>query len=208
MSPRESAARAAASRWVSVSRLWPGGAGSEGAATTCGAGWAPADADGLDALAKHKQLGPHAKVAREAYERVLSALDHDLNTSVALAVLGDVAKAANEVTLLSQKALRKDAAGLALARLAARLLENAFVRAGAVLGLFRATPAEFFARTLTRRLGLRQLDPAAIEAQIQARKAAREAKEWARADLIRDELLATGVELMDGAEGTSFRVLL
>ena len=165
-------------------------------------------AEGLDALAKHKQLGPHAKVAREAYERILSALDHDLNTSVALAVLGDVAKAANEVTLLAQKALRKDAAGLALARLAARLLENAFVRAGAVLGLFRATPAEFFARTLSRRLGLRQLDPAVIEAQIQARKAAREAKEWARADLVRDELLATGVELMDGAEGTSFRVLL
>ncbi|RYG85979.1 cysteine--tRNA ligase, partial [bacterium] len=133
-------------------------------------------AEGLDALAKHKQLGPHAKVAREAYERILSALDHDLNTSVALAVLGDVAKAANEVTLLAQKALRKDAAGLALARLAARLLENAFVRAGAVLGLFRATPAEFFARTLSRRLGLRQLDPAVIEAQIQARKAAREAK--------------------------------
>ena len=63
-------------------------------------------------------------------------------------------------------------------------------------------------RTLVRRLRLRQLDAAAIQAQIDARKAARDAKEWARADAIRDELLATGVELMDGADSTSYRVLL
>ncbi len=167
-----------------------------------------AGADTMDALAKHKLLGPHAKVGREAVERALTALDHDLNTSVALAVLGDVAKAANEIALLVQKALRKDEGGKQLAAHAARLLESAFVQIGAVLGLFRATPADFFERTLARRLRIRQLDAAAIEAAIAARKAAREAKEWARADEIRDELLATGVELMDGPDVTTYRVLL
>ena len=171
------------------------------------AGDAPG-AETLGALAKHKLLSPHAAIGREAYERVLAALDHDLNTSVALAVLGDVAKAANEVTLLAQKALRKDEAGKALAAGAAHLLQDAFVRIGAVLGLFRATPEEFFERTLARRLSLRQLEPAAITARIEARRSAREAKEWAQADVIRDELLATGVELMDGPAGTSYRVLL
>ncbi len=162
----------------------------------------------LEALGKHKLLSAHAKVGREAYDRVLTALDGDLNTSVALAILGDVAKAANEVALLVQKALRKDAAGKELACHAARLLEAAFVQIGAVLGLFRVPPATFFERTLERRLRLRQLDAAAIESQIAARKAARDGKEWARADAIRDELLATGVELMDGVDSTSFRVLL
>ena len=160
------------------------------------------------ALLAHKQIGPHAKVGIEAYERVLAALDQDLNTAVALAVLGEVAKSANEIALLVQKALRKDEAGKKLAFAAAARVHRAFTDIGAVLGLFRATPEEFFTRTLERRLRIRELEASLIEAKIAERKAARDAKEWARADQTRDELLALGVELMDGADGTSYRVLL
>ncbi len=48
-------------------------------------------------------------------------------------------------------------------------------------------------------------DVAAIETAIADRRAARAARDWAAADLIRDRLLADGVLLEDGATGTTWR---
>ena len=48
-------------------------------------------------------------------------------------------------------------------------------------------------------------DEAEIEALIAQRLAARKAKDFARADAIRAELLAQGVILEDGAAGTTWR---
>ena len=61
-----------------------------------------------------------------------------------------------------------------------------------------------------RRLRLRGLDAAAIEAKVEERVAARSAKDFARADAIRAELAALGVELPDvpGTGKTSWRVLV
>ena len=43
-----------------------------------------------------------------------------------------------------------------------------------------------------------------ISPLIQLRNEARENKDWALSDKIRDELLALGIQLKDGKEGTSF----
>ena len=48
-------------------------------------------------------------------------------------------------------------------------------------------------------------DAAAIDAAITARAAAKAARDFAEADRIRDELLAQGIQLSDGAEGTTWR---
>lgn len=50
------------------------------------------------------------------------------------------------------------------------------------------------------------LDVARIEALIAARRAARAAKDWAASDRVRDELLAMGVAVKDGKDGTSWSV--
>jgi cysteinyl-tRNA synthetase len=47
---------------------------------------------------------------------------------------------------------------------------------------------------------------AEIEAAIAARKAARAAKDFAMSDRIRDELLARGIVLKDGPDGTTWEV--
>jgi cysteinyl-tRNA synthetase len=52
----------------------------------------------------------------------------------------------------------------------------------------------------------RGIDGAAVEAKLAERTAARKAKDFARSDAIRDELLAGGVAIMDGPEGTTWKV--
>ena len=45
-----------------------------------------------------------------------------------------------------------------------------------------------------------------VELLIKLRKEARDNKDWALSDQIRDELLALGIQLKDGREGTTFSI--
>ncbi|MFP3944480.1 MAG: cysteine--tRNA ligase, partial [Alphaproteobacteria bacterium] len=51
-----------------------------------------------------------------------------------------------------------------------------------------------------------EVDEARVEKLVAERAAARAAKDFARADAIRDELAAQGIELKDGPEGTVWTV--
>src|SRR6266404_1911376 len=115
---------------------------------------------------------------------VLAALADDLNTSLALSHLHEAATRLNRAT---------DPAEMAKAK--AELLAG-----GALLGLLQQGPVEWLQGE--SRTGL---DAAAIEDQIEERLAARKAKDFAKADRIRDELAARGIVLEDGPKGTSWR---
>ena len=52
------------------------------------------------------------------------------------------------------------------------------------------------------------VDETAILTAIDARNAARDAKDWAEADRIRDELLEMGIAIKDGGEGTTWSQVL
>ena len=150
--------------------------------------------------------GPRATLFAEAPERVLASLDNDLNTSVALSILGEVARVANEIVQELGRRKKDPKAVDELTRLAAAAVV-ALDASCKPLGLMQ-TPADAFqARTRERRLKLRTLDAAAIDAKVKERIDARAAKDFARGDAIRAELDALGVELKDtpGA-GTTWRV--
>jgi cysteinyl-tRNA synthetase len=108
-------------------------------------------------------------------DAVLDALCDDLNTPGAIAALHVLADAA--------------LAGEASAA-------SALLAAGAVLGLFNVTPTEWFQG---------DADHARIDTLIAERKAARAAKNFARADEIRKSLEAEGIVLEDSAGGTTWR---
>jgi len=79
------------------------------------------------------------------------------------------------------------------------------LRAGGefLLGLFAMTTQQWFHWQPPGQA----LDEAEIQAQIDARIAARKAKNFAEADRIRDELVARGIQLEDGPTGTLWKVL-
>ncbi|MBV9947825.1 MAG: cysteine--tRNA ligase [Myxococcales bacterium] len=150
-----------------------------------------------------------ARLSREAPERVLAALDHDLNTAVGLSVIGELARAGNEIVAQAPKR-KKDPAALAAIRGLAAALVQALDRSCDPLGLLQASAGDFADRTRARRLRLRGLDAADIERQVSERAAARSAKDFARADAIRVALLERGVELQDvpGGGATKWTVTI
>jgi cysteinyl-tRNA synthetase len=150
-------------------------------------------------------LQGQAKVIDEAPAGVLAALDKDLNAPQALAAIAELAKAANEVVVQIPKLKNNKAAQDSARQLAARAVQ-ALDGACAPLGLMQASAEDFAARTRAKRLKLRGLDARAIDGKLRARTEARAAKDFARADAIRKDLEAIGVEVLDTGGASSWRV--
>jgi len=124
----------------------------------------------------------------DAFEaRFREAMDDDFNTPEAYSVLFDMAREVNRL-----KSEDIDAAN----GLAAKLRQLA-----GVLGLLAQDPEQFL------QSGAQSNDEevAEIEALIKMRFDARQAKEWAQADIARDKLNELGIILEDGPQGTSWR---
>ena len=78
-------------------------------------------------------------------------------------------------------------------------------QACAALPYYLDTYPEIVARSW-HKLAALGITAAEIDARIVARREARERKDWASADAIRDELAALGIELRDAGDGTSWMV--
>ena len=127
----------------------------------------------------------YADLAIDDYpEAVTAALCDDLNTPQALAAMhqiaGDIHRAIDDT--------ERDE------------LHRQLLAGGWLLGLLTRTATDYFQADS-------QLDAATIEARIAERVAARENKDYAGADAIRDELLELGIELEDTREGTRWKVV-
>ncbi|NTW76961.1 MAG: cysteine--tRNA ligase, partial [Syntrophaceae bacterium] len=84
--------------------------------------------------------------------------------------------------------------------------KKAFDHFGAVLGIFQDDPDHFFQTDKEMEVCKRGLDVAEIESLIKERQAARIAREWARADEIRDKLASLNVVLKDSKDKTIWSI--
>jgi cysteinyl-tRNA synthetase len=78
-------------------------------------------------------------------------------------------------------------------------------RLGWTLGLLQKEPRAFLDGRRDRLARQRGVDAGEIARQLDARAEARRAKDFARADAIRKELLARGIEVMDGPAGSTWK---
>ncbi|MBB1060560.1 cysteine--tRNA ligase [Marilutibacter spongiae] len=131
-------------------------------------------------LADH-QVEPTIPVSVE------NALDDDLNTPKALSEIAALASQARSILANSSLGTAERAE---LANLKADLLG-----AGLALGLLQQDPAAWFAR------GASGEDDARIQALVDERVAAKQSRDFARADAIRDTLAAEGIVLEDTPQG-------
>ena len=131
---------------------------------------------------------PPINVSDESVVKFKQAMDDDFNTPEAVAVLFEIAKALNR---------SKKAGGSDSQQLAATLIEL-----GAVLGILQQDPQEFLTSSLD---GAEQQDDQLIEQMIVDRNNARAAKDWAKADEIRDKFNEMGIVLEDKDGKTTWR---
>ncbi|MEE2980984.1 MAG: cysteine--tRNA ligase [Pseudomonadota bacterium] len=114
-------------------------------------------------------------------DAVVAALEDDLNTPKVVAELYALSTAANKATDAMERAK----------------IKGAMLAVGEILGLLGHDAEEWFKGHDT--------GSGHIDDLIEAREAARVARDFATADRIRDELLAEGIVLEDSADGTRWK---
>jgi cysteinyl-tRNA synthetase len=122
--------------------------------------------------------------AAEPPAALIAALEDDINTPKALAELFGLARELNKATDTAQQ----------------QQMAAAMRAAGDLMGVLQVDPEEWFA-------GHVEGEPSAadIGELIAQRKAAREARDFALADSIRDQLVAAGVQIEDAAGATTWK---
>jgi cysteinyl-tRNA synthetase len=131
-----------------------------------------------------------APVSGDALERFRAAMSDDFNTPEAFAVLQSLARDLNTAKAAGRSS---DASTLA----------GQLRQLGAILGLLRSEPEQWFKHSIAAQAGA--LTDGEIDQLIRDRVAAREAKNWKESDRIRELLAAAGIVLEDGAKGTTWR---
>jgi len=132
--------------------------------------------------------------------RFAEAMDDDFNTPMALGYVFDTVRIINGC-LPAEGARPGRGMLFALNEARERIRE-----AGKVLGLFLEDPDDYFAKDREREAGKSGLDVEEIERLIAERKEAREAKDWARADEIRDLLAGKGIVIKDTPAATTWKI--
>ncbi|HET6610818.1 MAG TPA: cysteine--tRNA ligase [Kofleriaceae bacterium] len=156
--------------------------------------------DAFAATAADPGDGEVTEAAAALAPAVRAALEDDFNTPVAIAALGEAARAANKL-LDEPKSAPKAVRKRSLVRLRDGLRDG-----GSALGLLQGDPAEFLASRRRRLAKKRGIDTVAVEKLVGERTVARQERDFGRADELREELAGLGVEVLDPPAGPDWRI--
>jgi len=168
--------------------------------------------DRVDEVLKDREIVEDVQGTKELQkisllDSFIEAMDDDFNTARALASIGEGARYINELCDMKAKKIKKLSGGreawiTAIFNIAKELKECCNV-----LNLCTREPAEALAYLRDFSVELLCLDKAVIEEKIDKRNQARDLKDWAGADILRDELKDMGIELRDSPKGTDWKVI-
>ena len=150
--------------------------------------------ENLSAAGEEKGLSGEIQALRE---RFIEAMDDDFNTARAIGYIFDAIRLINAAL-----ADKKPTVSPAVFAEGGKVLREV----GAVLGLFGEEPDAYLRHDREREAAKRGLSVPEIESRIAERRAAREAKEWQKADEIRKDLAARGVILKDSPTATTWSI--
>ncbi|MDY0261669.1 cysteine--tRNA ligase [Syntrophotalea acetylenica] len=151
----------------------------------------------LDASPASDSVSEAGKTLEAAFRE---AMDDDFNTAAAIGHLFEAVRTINR--LVTEKGFRKNREKLA----EVRALYETLLKLGGVLGIFASDPAIWLRQMNLALLTATGYSEADMEEFIRQRQEARKNKDFTRADEIRDELAAKGIQLLDGPQGTTWKV--
>jgi cysteinyl-tRNA synthetase len=152
--------------------------------------------DAVDPVASSKDI----KKIEALQEKFQKAMNNDFNTAQAQGSLFETIKVINKIIRqLPDCPSTKDTT---LLKKSAAIIKNL----AGIMGILQKNPSDYLAARKAEMLAKTDISEADILIFIQKRNQARADKDWARSDEIRDTLLAKGIELKDGPEGTGWSV--
>jgi cysteinyl-tRNA synthetase len=128
---------------------------------------------------------------KESTKKIASSLNDDFNTGEVIAEVFDVVRVYNGLNAAKKK---KDPVIIATSKLFAEWVREQ----GQMMALFQENPDELLNALETILINERAIDVTKVEEIVEKRLKAREEKNYALSDELRDELLAMGIELQDG----------
>jgi cysteinyl-tRNA synthetase len=136
----------------------------------------------------------------DCWQQFCEAMDDDFNSARGIGIIFDTVRKVNRMldqyeNSDSDQIKQTIQSGLADIR-----------RTGNILGILLEKPAVYFDKQQTQVLEQKSVDPTMIAKMVEERNAARKAKNWKKADQVRNQLADMDVILEDRAEGTVWKI--
>ncbi len=147
-----------------------------------------------------KVINPNLKKEIETHNKnIEKCLNDDFNTVGAISGVFEVVRVFNGLNLHKKKLNESSFS-------TAKYFKEWVKGVGELFSLFNEPTGDLLENLQTIAIKKRGIDISEVEELIKKRKSARDAKDWAAADQVRDELDALGIEIQDGGSGRNWSV--
>ena len=150
---------------------------------------------GLD---RRKEVAAGESEGGDIWVRFAEAMDDDFNSAQAIGIIFDSVKKIN-------RRLNNNNISLESIQIIKKGYED-ILRIGDILGILTEQPDVYFAGKKSSGIEKASIDSDLIDKMVLERSEARQNKDWARADQIRQELLDMNIIIEDSTEGTLWKI--